>query len=97
MAAAKGTTKNARAVKELKGTAENARFIEEQMSEAAQHLSEALMNVRKALEAVENGEREVMFKAPEFENLKGFLSIGFATANRTANDWNGYASAREGR
>lgn len=95
MAAANGTAKNTKATKGEKGTADNARFVEEQMSEAAQHLSEALENVRKAMEAVKDGEREVPFKLPEFENLKGFLSIGFGTANRMATDWDGFATARE--
>jgi hypothetical protein len=95
MAAAKGNAKNANTVEADKTYAQNARFIEEQMSEAAQNLSEALENVRKAMEAVAAGEREVPFKMPEFENLKGFLHIGFGTANRMAADWDGYATARE--
>lgn len=95
MAAANGTAKNVKATKGDKGTAENARFIEEQMSEAAQHLSEALENVRKAMEAVKDGEREIPFKMPEFENLKGLLHIGFGIANRTAADWDGFATTRE--
>lgn len=95
MAAANGTAKNAKATKAGKGSAENARFVEEQMSEAAQHLSEALENVRKAMAAVEAGEREVPVKMPEFENLKGFLHIGFGTANRMAASWDDYATTRE--
>lgn len=80
-----------------KGTAENAKIIEEQMTIARNAIAEALKAVRTAREAVQSGEREADIKVQEFANLGGLLSIAFATANRTSNDWSDYADAREKR
>lgn len=79
------------------GTAQNAKMVEIQMKAAAAYLAEALEAVRAAKEAIAAGENEADEKLPEFDNLKGLLSIAHATATRTANNWTDYRMAREKR
>lgn len=68
-------------------TAHNARVIEDQLSEAASHLSDAIENIKNVIAAVESAENRAGFIAPEFESLKGLLEVGFRSTSAATREW----------
>lgn len=74
-------------------TTHNACTIEDQLSEAASHLSDAIENMKKAIAAVST-ENNAGFKAPELESIKGLLEVGFRSTESATREWHKVAVTR---
>ena len=76
-------------------TAYNARLVEEQLGEAASHLSDAIENFKNALAAVESAELNSALKTPELESIKGLLEVGFRATDAVTRQWHNLGNTRE--
>lgn len=75
-------------------TAHNAQVIEDQLSDALSHMSDAIEKFKNAIAAVESAENEPALKTPELESLKGLLEVGFRDTNRITREWHNLAVSR---
>jgi hypothetical protein len=75
-------------------TAHNARVIEDQLSEAASHLSDAIEKFKNAIAAVESAENSPANKTPELESIKGLLEVGFRATSAVTRQWHNFAVTR---
>lgn len=76
-------------------TSHNALVIEDQLSEAACHLSDAIEKFKNAIAAVESAEDFPSISSPELNRLQGLIEIGHSNTSDIIAKWRCVRFARE--
>ena len=76
-------------------TSDNARVVEDELSEAACLLSDAIEKFKNAMAAVATAEIYPGTKLPELQSLQGLIEVGHRDTSRVISTWRAVRYARE--